>query len=285
MRDLATIEAEIAAAEAQVPKLRKGCEKRIIWADVPATKTRFAVLFIHGFSASPEELRPLPDLVAAGLGANIHFTRLTGHGQDGAAMAAARFEDWQRDMAEAIEIARTIGDEIVLMGCSTGCTLATLALADGLVTKAMVHVSPNFGLRHRAAQMLMDMPGAKHWAHLVAGKTRSFAPVNAAHTAYWTTAYPTQAVHPMADAVRAVRRADLGRVQVPALFAYNKADQVVHPEDVRKVIARWGGPTEIVQLEQGPDDDPMGHVMAGDVFSPGQTAPLAARILAWLKSL
>lgn len=285
MRDLATIEADIAAAEAQVPGLRPGCEKRIVWAGAPAVKTKVSLLYIHGFSASPEELRPLPDLVAESIGANIHFTRLTGHGQDGAAMGAARFEDWQRDVAEAVEIALAIGDEVVLMGCSTGCTLATLALVDGVQTKAAIHVSPNFGLRNRAAQIVMDMPGVKHWGHLVAGKSRSFDPISEAHTAYWTTEYPTQAVHAMADAVRAVRHADLGKVTVPALFAYNEDDQVVHPKDTKRVIARWGGPTDIVQLKQGPGDDEMGHVMAGDVFSPGQTAPLAERISAWLKSL
>ncbi|MCW1950344.1 MAG: hypothetical protein KIH44_003135 [Octadecabacter sp.] len=38
-------------------------------------------------------------------------------------------------------------------------------------------------------------------------------------------------------------------------------------------------------LVQGPSDDKMGHVLAGDVFSPNQTAPLADRMIAWEKSL
>ncbi|MEO0931158.1 MAG: alpha/beta fold hydrolase [Pseudomonadota bacterium] len=282
---MATLDAELAAAEAQVPDLRPGCAKRIIWAGGQGRKTTHALLYVHGFSASPEELRPLPDVVAAALGANAHFTRLTGHGQTGTAMAQATFADWQRDVATAIEIARTIGDQVVLMGCSTGCTLATLALAGGAQAKAMIHISPNFGLRNRAAQLVMDMPGVKHWGHLVAGRTRQFTPINNAHKAFWTTEYPTQAVHPMADAVRAVRRADLGQVQVPAFFAFNLADQVVHSKNTSSVIDRWGGPTETMLLEQGPEDDEMGHVMAGDIFSPRQTAPLAERISAWLKSL
>jgi esterase/lipase len=283
--DIAQIDADLAASEAKVPNLRAGCQKQIVWAGAPATKTSVALLFIHGFSASAEEIRPLPDLVARPLGANIFFTRLTGHGQDGPAMGRATFAEWQRDVAEAIEVAQAIGDEIILMGCSTGCTLAALALAGGVDAKAVVHVSPNFGLRNRAVQFLMDMPGVKHWGHLVAGKTRSFEPINDAHKAYWTTEYPTHAVHPMADAVRAVRHADLSQIKTPALFAFNEVDQVVHPADIRRVVSRWGGPTETVMLEQGPQDDEMGHVMAGDVFSPGQTVPLAARISAWLETL
>lgn len=285
MRNLTTIEAEIAASEAQVPHLRKGCEKRIIWAGASATKTPVSVLYIHGFSATAEELRPLPDLVAEGLGANIHYTRLNGHGQDGDAMGRATFKAWQDDVVEAIEIAQTIGKEIVIIGCSTGCTLATLALAGGAQAKAVVHISPNFGLRHRAVQFLLDLPASRHWSKFIAGKSRSFEPISAAHTAYWIVKYPTAAVHVMADAVRAARRIDLSQINVPALFCYNAQDQVVHPKNIADVMARWGGDVEKIDIVQTPEDDLMGHVMAGDVFSPGQTAPMARQILAWLHGL
>ena len=283
--DITTLEQDLAASEANVPNLRAGCEKTVVWAGEPGTKTQVVVLYIHGFSASPTELRPLPDLVAQDFGANIFYTRLTGHGQDGAAMAAATFDDWTRDVAEAVEIAQTIGDEVILMGCSTGCTLATLALIGGVQAKAAVLISPNFALRSWFAQTLLDMPGVRYWGRYVAGKTRSFSPINDGHAAYWTTSYPTEALYPMADAVRAVRRADLSGVKTPALFVLNEADTVVHPGAARKVMARWGGPVAEDVVEPGPGDDENGHVMAGDVFSPNQTEPLARRISAWLKGV
>ena len=283
--DITTLEDGIAAREADVPDLRPGCAKRIVWADKPCVKTPVVILFIHGFSASPEELRPLPDLVAQELRANIYFTRLTGHGQTGDALANATFAAWQADVAEAVAVARTIGDEIVLMGCSTGCTLATVAMVNGLQPKAAVFISPNFGLRSVAAQGLLDMPGVRHWGHYVAGKARKFAAINEGHAAYWTNSYPTQALYPMADAVRAVWKSDLSKIKTPTLFAINNADQVVHPKRTRTVMARWGGPTTEVVVTPGPGDDPNGHVMAGAIFSPGQTVPLAQRISAWLQGL
>ena len=243
------------------------------------------ILNIHGFSASPAELRPLPDLVAKDLGANIYFVRLTGHGQDGAAMAAATFADWTGDVAEAVKIAQTIGDEVILMGCSTGCTLATLAMANGVKAKAAIFISPNFGLRSWPAQTLLDMPGVRKWGRYVVGKNRNFTPINEGHSAYWTTSYPTEALYPMGDAVRAVRHADLSRIGTPTLFVMNEDDTVVHPKLTRRVMARWGGATTEHVVTPGPTDDENGHVMAGDVFSPNQTAPLARRICAWLKGL
>ena len=281
LADLATIEAALAAAEAQVPHLRAGCEKRIVWADKPATKTPYALLYIHGFSATGEEIRPLPDLVAGPLGANIHFTRLAGHGQDGNAMGRASLAAWRADVAAAIEVAQIIGDQVIIMGCSTGCTLATLALAEGAQAAAMIHVSPNFGLSHRAVQTILDLPASRRWAKYIAGESRAFPAQNAAHAAFWTLEYPTEAVHVMADAVRAVRNADLSQITTPALFCFNEADQVVRAKDTRRVMNRWGAPAETHLLVQTPDDDDMGHIMAGDVFSPKQTAPLAQRILAW----
>jgi esterase/lipase len=285
LADLHALADTLAAAEAEVPNLRAGCEKRIIWAAGQPARTPVSLLYIHGFSATAEELRPLPDLVAQGLGANLHFTRLTGHGQDGTALGQATLADWNRDVAAALDIAATIGERVIVMGCSTGCTLATLALANGAAAAGMIHVSPNFGLRHRAAQLLLDLPGARHWGHHIVGKSRSFEAISDAHAAYWTLDYPTQALYPMADAVRAVRRADLACVATPAVFAFCDDDQVVHAGRTRAVINRWGAPTEVVSLVQSATDDAMGHLMAGNIFSPGQTAPLARRLLAWARAI
>lgn len=285
MYDVTAIEAQIAASEAMVPGLRPDCQKQFLWAQDAGTKTPVAILYIHGFSASPNELRPVPDLVAKELGANVFFTRLTGHGQDGAAMAGATLEQWQQDVAEAFEVAHTIGDEVIVIGCSTGCTLATLALSQGAQAKAVVHASPNFGLRNVFAQALLDMPGVKHWGHIVAGRTRDFSPINEGHAAYWTTSYPTQALYPMADAVRAAMAADLSKITAPALFVINNADNVVSPNRARKVMKRWGAPTTEHVVMPGDGDDENGHVMAGDVFSPNQTKPLVQRICAWVETL
>ncbi len=200
-------------------------------------------------------------------------------------MGRATLADWQADVTEAMDVAQTIAEEVVIMGCSTGCTLVTLALAQGAKAKAVIHISPNFGLRNKAVQTLLDLPGSRHWSRYVAGNTRSFTPISSAHKAYWTICYPTAAVHAMADAVRAVRHADLSAIGVPALFCYNASDQVVHPTETEKVMARWAGPVGKIEIIPTPADDAMGHVMAGDIFSPGQTAPLARQISAWLRAL
>ncbi|SLN48357.1 alpha/beta hydrolase [Roseisalinus antarcticus] len=273
----------LAEAEARVPAIRPGCEKRVIWAGAPEARTALSVVYVHGFSASPEEIRPVTDKVAEALGANLFFTRLNGHGQDGPAMGRATFAAWRRDLDEAARIGAALGERVLWIGCSTGCTLIADALMRGAPAAGAVFVSPNFRLASRAANWVLDVPGVRTWGPIPFGRERKFAVLNETHARYWTPIHPTAAVFPMADAMRAVRRARLERIEAPALFAYSPQDRVVSHEATRAAAVRWGGPVELHQVTCGPRDDAMCHVIAGDVFSPGQTDGLVARILDWAR--
>ena len=95
----------LAEREAGVKDLKPGAEKEIVWAD-PQTKakTPLAIIYVHGFSATKWESRPVSDNVARAFGANLYYMRLTGHGAGGEAMEKASMNDWVNDMAEAIAI-------------------------------------------------------------------------------------------------------------------------------------------------------------------------------------
>lgn len=281
------LDAWLAAREARVPDLRPGADKRIVWAGAAGARTPVSVIYVHGFSASAEELRPVPDRVAADLGANLFFTRLAGHGRDGAAMADASAGDWVADMAEAMAIGRRLGERVIVIGTSTGGTLAALAahepaLSEGLA--GIVFVSPNFRIANPAAPLL-TLPWARHWLPPLAGEERSFTAINSGHAAHWTTRYPSVAVLPVAALVAHVRRRDAGAATVPALFLYSEHDKVVSPAAVRRMFAEWGGPKRLVPFVMAPGDDPYSHVIAGEILSPTQTDRAVAEILDWARQL
>ncbi|MEZ5911841.1 MAG: alpha/beta fold hydrolase [Paracoccaceae bacterium] len=276
--------AYLAEREGQVPGLSPEVAKRIVWAGASGERRTIALVYLHGFSATSEEIRPVPDLVAKAVGANLFYTRLTGHGLDGAALAEARAGDWLEDLAEALAIGRRLGDRVYVLATSTGGTLAALGAVHPDLAGAMdgiVFISPNFGIRSAAAGLL-EWPLARYWVPLIAGAERAFQPLNAEQGRFWTTRYPTVAVMPMAATVRAVRMADLSRATVPALFLFSNADQVVSPEATQDAARRWGGPVEVETIVPGPGDDPMAHVIAGAIMSPGQTETVAARITGWI---
>jgi esterase/lipase len=88
-------------------------------------RSAVALIYLHGFSSSRQESRPLMTQVASALGANLFYARLNGHGRTGEALAAASVADWQHDALEALAIGRQLGEQVVVVGASNGGTLAT----------------------------------------------------------------------------------------------------------------------------------------------------------------
>lgn len=282
--DITAVETFIAREEAEAGTIRKGLAKQIVWAD-PAhpARTAVSVVYVHGFSASPAELRPLPDRVAEGLGANLFFTRLAGHGlEDPDALGRPTIGDWTADLEEALAIGRLLGDRVVVIATSTGASLVTWALArPGLAEKvaATVLLSPNYGVR-ASGSFLLRGPFAARIAHLVIGSRRGFEPVNALNAHNWTTDYPVEALIPMAEAVRLAAFTPVEEIRVPAFFIYSPRDLVVRPDLTAAIATRWGGPHD--SFDPGATGDANNHVIAGDTYSPQTTEPVAAAILAWL---
>ena len=71
------VAAHFARTEARFDDITPGTEKRVIWAGEPEARTEWSVLYVHGFSATSEEIRPVPDRVAQALGANLILSRPT----------------------------------------------------------------------------------------------------------------------------------------------------------------------------------------------------------------
>ncbi|MCF6232979.1 MAG: lysophospholipase [Rhodobacteraceae bacterium] len=271
--------------ESKVDDIVPGTEKRVIWADgFTGKRTAISVLYVHGFSATSEEIRPVPDRIAAALGANLVYTRLQGHGVPGAALGRASASTWMVEMAEGLAAARMVGDRVVVISTSTGGTLAAAAALNPQMSDkvaAMIFVSPNFGLNNGAA-FLMTWPGAKYWLPVVLGGEYRSTSDNPARAGYWSNPYPYTALMPMGALVKKVTALDFSQATIPALFWFSEGDKVVRPDLTRKVAGKWGGPSDIQTVEMGPGDDPHSHVIAGDIMSPGQTSGAVSGMLEWL---
>ena len=281
------LDAYLAASEAVFDDIIPGTEKRIVWAGEPGARTDTVILYLHGFLATSEEIRPVPDQVAANLGANLYFARFTGHGRTGEAMAEARAVDWRNDLAEAMAIGARLGDRIILIGTSTGGTLATLAAADPLMNAGVdgvILVAPNFKVNNPLA-FVPDLPFARFYIEILGGAERQWEGVDAEHNFYWTTRYPTRAVIPMSATVRAANALDPRTIDVPVLIIFDPGDEVVRHDRTVEIAEAWGGPTYVVRVSVGPNDDPARHVIAGDIRSPDMTAPTVATMTRWINAL
>ena len=284
MYDPKTLDAVLAEAEAKVPNITPGAEKEIIWAGGAGAVTDLAVVYIHGFSATKYETRPVPDDVAKALGANLYYARLEGHGRDGAAMAEPTWDEWLQDALQALDVGRAIGQHVLVMSCSTGCTLTAIALCrEGMDDRVVgnVMISPNFGMASKLLNLVLGLPWAEKWLPAIAGKERGFDPISPEHEKWWTTRYPSQAVFTMMNTVHAAWKTNPSDCRMPTLVLSSDSDRVVSLDETRRYLKNWGGHVSEEVLVMGPKDDQNGHLIAGDVFSPTQTKGAVERILSW----
>lgn len=275
----------LARNEATHPTLVAGAEKRIVWARKPGERTPLAVIYLHGYTATRQEVAPLCEQLAASLGANLYHTRLHGHGLDPAALGVATAEDWLRDAAEALAIGRTLGERVVVVGTSTGGTLALwLAQQESAESiAAMLLISPNLGPRNRQGELLAGPWGAQLLSGLV-GDTYEWQPANDAQRRYWTWRYPARALLPMMALVREVRDSPLESIRIPTYVLYSRDDGVVHPDEIERAFSRFGSP--IKTLEPFPDaQDRSRHVLAGDILAPQDTSRVLERMQRFLTRL
>ena len=280
--DISSIEESIKEGEKRFQNLRPNIEKKIIWSDKPSNKTKISLVFIHGFSATRAELSPVIENVAKELKANIFFTRLTGHGQDGQSLGKASLDEWLKDTEEAIKVGEIIGDSVVLIGSSTGCSLIHRALEKHLKIKAVIYVSPNFGPKSFLGPLLR-IPGVKWLLPIFLGKEISFFPENPENERCWTLSYPPKALLTTKDAVIEAHKVNHNKIKVPMLFWFSDEDKIVSSKATRKVISKIGSNASVYSPALTSKDDPSRHCILGDILSPSQTKTGVDKIVDWLK--
>jgi esterase/lipase len=281
----AALPAHLAALEARHVGITPGTEKAVRFSRRGNVRSAWAVVYLHGFSATRQETAPLADLVADVLDAHVFATRLTGHGQDGAALAGASVAAWKADALEALAIGRLLGERVLVVGVSTGAALAAWLAQQPQAQHdtAWVLVSPNFGLRERSSEII-NWPWGRALARVVAGAEHGFEPRNAQQARYWTTRYPIEALYPLMATVHLARSLPLDQWQMPVLMLLAPEDKVIDPAAARAAFARLG--TKDKRLVEVLDStDALQHVIAGRILSPGNTDRLARLVADWAASL
>jgi alpha-beta hydrolase superfamily lysophospholipase len=227
------------------------------------------------------EIRPVPDLVAGHLKANLFYARFDGHAADEEALGRTTTRAWVNDVVEAVAIGERIGERVIIMATSTGAALATWALGEPALARrvaAVVMLSPNYKLQSRGGWLLAS-PFARQIIRLALGRTRVIEPRNDLHARFWTIRYPTDALLPLTGAMQLANRTKFEEINVPALFAYSPDDDLVDPRRTLQIAGRWGAPNTLVTVPATPLSS---HVLAGDALAPGNTVSVTRTVCDWL---
>ena len=239
----------------------------------------FRVRLVNVRSATRQELTPTIEIVADALGANLFETRLTGHGRSSGALVDVRAEDWLDDAAEALAIGRELGDSVIVVGTSTGATLAVAMLEHPLMEYVtdLVLLSPNFALRDGKSRLL-TMPAGPQLANALIGPMRSFETQSDLHARYWSTTYPTSALVEMMRLVDYANANAPDAIDAHLLVLLSPDDRVISPEAGRVFFDGIDARSKKL-IEVADSDDPNSHMLAGDILSPSTTERVAADIV------
>jgi len=112
-QDLQRLEQWLSSREAAQPGIRPDNQARIVWHDPSRLeRTRYSIVYLHGFTASQGEGDPQHRRLAEALQGNLYLPRLPGHGlsEDGA-MRGIRAEYWIEAATEALAIGHTLGEQ------------------------------------------------------------------------------------------------------------------------------------------------------------------------------
>ncbi len=287
-QDLAALPAWLTQREERAGVFDTAVAKRVRFANPAApARTPWSVVYLHGFSATRQETAPVSELVAQALGANLFETRLKGHGLPGDSLGAVSAQEWLADAVEAMEVARRLGDSVLVIGTSTGGTLgvwlATLPAEERRALAALALISPNFGPKDEKAALL-TLP----WANVILPRfipQREWTARNDEQRRFWTVKYPSTALFPMQALVENVRGRSLEGYNVPTLVFYHVGDTVVDAVRTKRWLDALAMETlaPVEQVLVIPTEGEDGHVIAGRIVAPSQTNMVRDRIVEFVR--
>ena len=261
-------------------ELVPGTEERVTAAN-PASD--HVVVVLHGFSGSRQELAPLGEIVADELDASLVEVRLAGHGLASNPMQGVYAEHWMADAERVLGAAAELGNDITIIGNSTGATLAAAMLDQKAATNArtIVMLSPNF-LPSAAGASLVTGPGGQLLPRLIAGETRCWEPANELQARYWSTCYPSKIG---IEVMRLVDRANAqmrGEHRQDLLVFYSPKDKIVSPDAIVAAFEAYESPRKLL-VKVTDSGDANDHILAGDIMSPGTTQRIADTIVDFIR--
>ena len=255
--------------ESGVPNLKSNNQSRVVWAD-SVRKTPFAIVYLHGFSASPMEADPVHVNFAKRYGCNLYLPRLAGHGlSDKESFLELTPKDLVESAKEAIAIGQLIGDKVILLSTSTGGTLSIyLSAYNPDQVHGQILLSPNIDLFAQITDVL-TYPWGLEIAQLLNGEYNHIRDIQGEGTNYWTMTYRIEGVLALKYLMEAtMTKTVFEKMETPFFLGYyykneEEQDHVVSVDAMKVFYEQAGTPEKMKREKAFPD---AGHHVIGSRF-------------------
>lgn len=243
---LSELESVIQTSESAFKTLKPNNEAELTWFNDSIVKTPYSVVFLHGFSASKMEGRPVTTEFAAKYGCNLYESRLFTHGLDTVdAMIDITPENYLESAKRAIAIGKLIGDSVIVLSSSTGSTLGLYLAANDPLISAVLCYSPNIDIADPNSKMLTG-----HWglelARIVFGDDFREYEASDEFKKYWVNRYRLEALITMRSLLDATMTSEtFNKIRQPVFVGcWYKNEEVQDPivsvDAMRRMIPELG---------------------------------------------
>ncbi len=262
------------AANENLHKLRLNNQARVVWAnDSSKQKTAYAIVYLHGFSASQEEGNPVHRNIAKQFGCNLFLSRLAEHGIDTSEQLLNLTPDTYWESAkQALAIGKQLGNKVILMGTSTGASQALqLAAAYPNDVAAVVLYSPNIRVKDDNARILNDHWGLQIARFIKGNNYNTPEDDRPEYKQYWNKPYRLEAVVALEEMLETtMTKTTFSKVTQPVLLLYyykdeEHQDNVVSVPAMKEMFTQLGTPQANKRAIPLPSTGD--HVMASPIKS------------------
>ncbi|MFC8145040.1 alpha/beta hydrolase [Streptomyces paradoxus] len=191
-----------------------------------------AVLLCHGFTGSPQSLRPWAEHLAEH-GLTVSLPLLPGHGTRWEDLRITGWQDWYAEVDRALRLLCERRETVFVAGLSMGGALALrLAAKHGDAVRGVMVVNPANKVHGLAAHAL---PVVRHLVPATKGIASDIAKPDSRELGY--DRVPLHAAHSLRQFFQATDR-ELPQVTQPVLLMRSPQDHVVPPADSARILSR-----------------------------------------------
>jgi esterase/lipase len=219
-------------------KIKPNNQAKIIWADSSQSQTEYALVYLHGFSASQMEGDPVHQNIAKQFNCNLYLARLAEHGIDTTEDLMNLTADQYWESAKlAYAIGKQIGKKVILMSTSTGGTLALQLASVYPEIAGLILYSPNIEVFNPSAPLLDNPWGLQIGRAVLKSNYVDIKYKDSAYPKYWNSHYRIEGVVALQNLLEAtMTEATFKKIHQPTLALYYYKDEA-HQDNVVKVKA------------------------------------------------
>ena len=265
------LDASIAAMEA-THQIKPNNQAKIIWADSSKTQTDYAIVYLHGFSASQMEGDPVHQNIAKQFHCNLYLARLAEHGIDTTEdLMNLTAEKYWESAQLAYAIGKQIGKKVILMSTSTGGTLALQLAANYPEIAGLILYSPNIEIFDPSAPLLNNPWGLQIGRTVLKSNYVDIKYKDSAYPKYWNSHYRIEAVVALQNLLEAtMTKTTFKKIHQPTLALYYYKDEanqdnVVKVNAIQKMMQQIATPSNLKMEMAMPNTG--NHVIASPIVS------------------